>query len=107
LTFPLLLTAFSFQGAFAFYAGWNFIGWWLVLLFVPETKGKTLEELDAVFSVPTRTHAAYGLRQIPYFFGRYILRKPLKPEELYLRDDVDYEGSTFEQEQEHEQEKRA
>jgi hypothetical protein len=40
-----------------------------------------------VFSVPTRLHAAYGLRQIPYFFGRYILRRPLKPERLYEREE--------------------
>jgi hypothetical protein len=66
-TWPSLLTAFSPQGAFGWYAGWNIIGWWLVLLFLPETKGKTLEELDQVFSVPTHVHAAYGLRQIPYF----------------------------------------
>jgi hypothetical protein len=51
-----------------------------------ETKGKTLEELDQVFSVPTHVHAAYGLRQIPYFFGRYILRRDLKPERLYERE---------------------
>ena len=29
------------------------IGWVLILLFVPETKALTLEELDQVFSVPT------------------------------------------------------
>ncbi|GFF59857.1 putative MFS sugar transporter [Aspergillus udagawae] len=52
-----------------------------------ETKGKTLEELDQVFSVPTRFHAAYGLRQIPYFFKRYILRRQVKPEILYERED--------------------
>jgi hypothetical protein len=51
-----------------------------------ETKGKTLEELDQVFSVPTHVHAGYGLRQIPYFFGRYIMRRDLKPERLYERE---------------------
>ena len=50
ITWPSLQTAFTTQGAFAFYATWNLIGWVLVLLFVPETKGKTLEELDQVFS---------------------------------------------------------
>jgi hypothetical protein len=40
----------------------------LILLFVPETKALTLEELDTVFSVPSKTHAAYGLRQVPYAF---------------------------------------
>lgn len=54
-----------------------------------ETKGKTLEELDQVFSVPTHVHAAYGLRQIPYFFNRYFLRRNVQPEILYQREDED------------------
>jgi hypothetical protein len=89
VTWPSLQKAFTSQGAFAWYAAWNIIGWWLVLLFLPETKGKTLEELDQVFSVPTHVHAAYGLRQIPYFFHRFILRKDVQPEVLYQQADDD------------------
>ena len=55
---------------------------------MPETKGKTLEELDQVFSVPTHIHAAYGFRQIPYFFKRYLLRQHAEPERLYDNDDT-------------------
>ncbi|XRM38569.1 hypothetical protein ABZX51_001972 [Aspergillus tubingensis] len=87
ITWPSLRAAFTPQGAFSWYAGWCIVGWWLILMFMPETKGKTLEELDQVFSVPTRFHAAYGLRQIPYFFRRYILRQKIRPEILYERDD--------------------
>ncbi|KAL7650186.1 hypothetical protein ACMYSQ_011988 [Aspergillus niger] len=87
ITWPSLRAAFTPQGAFSWYAGWCIVGWWLILMFMPETKGKTLEELDQVFSVPTRFHAAYGLRQIPYFFRRYILRQKVRPEILYERDD--------------------
>jgi len=76
------------------------VGFFLVLFLVPETKGKTLEELDQVFSVPTRVHAAYGARQIPYFFRRYILRQDIQPEILYEKDDVIYEDSTFQGETE-------
>jgi MFS family permease len=102
ITWPSLQRAFKPQGAFGWYAAWNVIGWVLVLLFMPvscavadsygkriandvsqETKGKTLEELDHVFSVPTSVHAAYGLRQIPYFFKRYIFRQDVQPEQLY------------------------
>lgn len=39
-TWPMLLRAFKPQGAFGWYAAWCVIGWFLVLLFVPETKGK-------------------------------------------------------------------
>lgn len=57
--------------------------WFLILLFVRETKGKTLEELDQVFSVPARVHAAYGLRQIPYGIKKFILFQNPTPEQLY------------------------
>ena len=46
ITFPALLQAFTPQGAFGWYAGWNVIGFVLILLFLPETKALTLEELD-------------------------------------------------------------
>ncbi|ORY86659.1 and other transporter-domain-containing protein [Leucosporidium creatinivorum] len=84
LTFPRLLDAFTPSGAFGWYAAWNMIGWTLVLFFVPETKSLTLEELDQVFSVPTKSHAAYQARQVPYFIGKYIMRKDMgSPEQLY------------------------
>ena len=76
-------TAFTPQGAFSWYAVWNIIGFFLILTLLPETKGKTLEELDQVFSVPTKVHAAYGLRQLRYIVKRYILRKHVQPERLY------------------------
>lgn len=88
VTWPSMKAAWKPQGAFCWYAGWNIIGWWLVLLFMPETKGKTLEELDQVFSVSSQFHARYGLRQIPYFVKRYLLRRDVKPEVLYERDDM-------------------
>lgn len=88
ITWPSLQAAFTPQGAFGWYAAWNVVGFFLVLFFLPETKGKTLEELDQVFSVPTSKHAAYGLRQIPYFFNRYIFRRKVEPEILYQVEDV-------------------
>ncbi|KAI5300377.1 hypothetical protein KEM55_007806 [Ascosphaera atra] len=51
ISWPSMVHAFTHQGAFSFYAGWNVVGFVLVLFFVPETKGKTLEELDQVFSM--------------------------------------------------------
>lgn len=93
VTWPSMLTAFKPQGAFGWYAGWNVIGFFLVLLFVPETKEKTLEELDEVFDVSLRRQAAYGLKQVPYFFKRFVFRrkgveKPVVPheEEMVFRE---------------------
>lgn len=78
-TWPHLLTAFKPQGAFGWYAAWCIIGWVLVLLFVPETKALTLEELDQVFSVSTRKHASYQLRNAWWHFQVWFLRRKLQP----------------------------
>ena len=72
ITFPRLLGAFKPQGAFGWYAAWNIIGFVLVLLFLPETKGLSLEELDQVCSVPTRKHASYQLKALPNNIKKYI-----------------------------------
>jgi len=87
ITFPSLLNAFKPQGAFGFYAAWCCILWVLILLFVRETKGRTLEELDQVFAVPAHVHAAYGLRQIPYGIKKWLLRQNVQPEKLYETED--------------------
>jgi hypothetical protein len=101
ITFPLLLTSFTPQGAFGWYAGWCFVLFCkstflrrcmgrahigslvLIVMFVPETKGVTLEELDQVFGISTRHHAAYGLRQLGYIGRRYVLHQDVRPEPLY------------------------
>jgi len=100
VTWPSLLKAFKAQGAFSWYAVWNLIGFLGVLFFVPETKSKTLEELDQVFSVRTRDHAAYGARQVPYFFRRYVFRQDIEPEQLYEKEDVNYNDKSFSTEKE-------
>ncbi|OCH83653.1 general substrate transporter, partial [Obba rivulosa] len=52
ITFPPLLKAFKPEGAFGWYAAWNVAGFVLILLFVPETKALSLEELDQGTSPP-------------------------------------------------------
>lgn len=89
VTWPSLLKAFKPQGAFGWYAAWNLIGWFLVLILLPETKGRSLEELDAVFSVPTRSQIAHGLKEIPYFFNRYILRR----KNVHLAPLIDFDAA--------------
>lgn len=55
----------------------------MIFLFVPETKQRTLEELDYVFAVPTRTHMRYQVtKALPYFVRRWVLcdkRATLEP----------------------------
>ncbi|KAG8727634.1 hypothetical protein FRC11_012772 [Ceratobasidium sp. 423] len=89
ITFPRLLGAFTPQGAFGWYAAWNIVGWCLILLFVPETKALSLEELDQVFSVPTHTHATYQLREVPIWFRRNILRQNVERQpKLYEHEET-------------------
>lgn len=71
--------------AFGFYAGLNMVAFVVILFALPETKQRTLEELDYIFGVPTRRHAAYQLRiWCPWFVKRYVLfQKSAKLEPLY------------------------
>ncbi|OAP65430.1 hypothetical protein AYL99_01402 [Fonsecaea erecta] len=76
LTFPRILTALQSQGAFALYAGLNVVAVVLVFLFLPETRLKTLDELDEVFSVPTRTFVKYQtIEFLPWLVKRYVMRE--------------------------------
>jgi hypothetical protein len=59
-------------------------------LWLPETKQRTLEELDYVFSVPTRKHMAYQAGpNLSWWFNTTILRKKglVKPQLYKFGDD--------------------
>jgi hypothetical protein len=60
---------------------------------MPETKQRTLEELDYVFAVPTRTHMNYQLtKNLPWWWKRYILRQKHLPKPILYKFD-EYESS--------------
>lgn len=96
MSFPLILARFTPTGAFGFYAGLNVLAFCLIFLFVPETKQRTLEELDYIFAVPTRTFMRYQLsKALPYWIKTNILRKKgLKLEPLYHFDDIKEKDNT-------------
>ena len=76
LTFPRQLRAFSTAGAFGFYAAMNLIAFIMIFLWLPETKQRSLEELDYVFGVSTRRHMNFQLFEVlPWWFRTYILRR--------------------------------
>ncbi|KAJ5753953.1 uncharacterized protein N7511_008106 [Penicillium nucicola] len=76
LTFPRMTTVMTPTGAFGFYAGLNLIAWFMIFCFVRETKQLTLEELDQVFSVPTKKFIHYELTVwLPWFIKHYIFRQ--------------------------------
>ncbi|KAM0266944.1 hypothetical protein ACHAPA_006330 [Fusarium lateritium] len=83
-TWPALRRSFGDTGAFSWYGAWNIFGWVFCYFLLPETKNLTLEELDNVFSVSNREHAAYYMRKLPWYLKKYILRKDVSPfPELY------------------------
>jgi sugar porter (SP) family MFS transporter len=88
ISLPRMLQAFKPVGVFGFYAGMNFLAFWMIFFWLPETKQKTLEELDYVFAVPTRTHMKYQASEVgPYWVNRYIFRKKgLREPQLYKFD---------------------
>jgi len=88
ISLPRMLAAFTPTGVFGFYAGLNIVAFFLIFFFLYETKQRTLEELDYVFGVPTRTHAAFqGTKQFPWWFRRWVLmRKGEVEPELYHFD---------------------
>ena len=75
LTFPRLLAILGAEGAFMLYASLNVLAFFLVYLFVPETRMKTLHELDEVFAVSTRDFIALHALEYPsWLVRRYVLR---------------------------------
>lgn len=47
-----------------FYGGIAILGWFYQLFFMPETKDKTLEEIDLIFQKPTREIVAENWAQV-------------------------------------------
>lgn len=88
LTFPTMLEVLGAQASFGFYAGTNVLALIMIFLWVPETKQRTLEELDYVLSIPTNRHAKYQLEEmLPWWFKTSILRqKGLRQPQLYMDD---------------------
>ncbi|KAF3026458.1 hypothetical protein E8E14_012537 [Neopestalotiopsis sp. 37M] len=55
-----------------FYGGIAFIGWFYQILFMPETKDKTLEEIDLLFEKPTREIVAMNLKNTSEFMSNFF-----------------------------------
>jgi hypothetical protein len=79
ITLFRLLELINTWGVFFFYAGLNLVAFVLILLFVPETKGYTLEELDYVFGVPNKTFINHTLtKSVPYFVKHTVFRQDME-----------------------------
>ncbi|GME24414.1 Sugar/inositol transporter [Neofusicoccum parvum] len=85
LVFPRLTDALGNTGALGLFAGLNVVAFVMIFLWVPETKQRTLEELDSIFKVSTRQHMRYQITvTMPWFWQRYVLRKDVDKKPLYV-----------------------
>lgn len=93
ITFPLMLDRLGVIGSFGLYAGFNLVALVMIFLWLPETKQRTLEELDYIFAVPTKVFMKYQVtKTLPYWIKRWILmRKDVELEPLYQLDIADHE----------------
>lgn len=73
-SWPKLVEVFGNTGAFCWYASWNIFGWVFAYFLLPETKNRTLEELDSVFSMTNREHSGYFLKKLPWYLRKYTGR---------------------------------
>ncbi|PSR90338.1 major facilitator superfamily transporter sugar [Coniella lustricola] len=55
-----------------FYGGIAILGWFYQLLFMPETKDKTLEEIDLLFERPTRDIVAENVKNVSQSMANFV-----------------------------------
>lgn len=91
ITFPLMLARLGVIGSFGLYALFNLLALVMIFLWLPETKQRTLEELDYIFAVPTRVFMRYQVtKALPWWFNRWVLfRRDATLEPLYTLDIAD------------------
>lgn len=66
-----------------FYGGIAVLGWFYQIIFMPETKNKTLEEIDDLFSQPTSVIVKKNMKQTAQIIrdlSRFRLKKVFSPE---------------------------
>ncbi|KKY22843.1 putative sugar transporter [Diplodia seriata] len=84
--FPRLTDALGNTGALGLFAGLNVLAFVMIFLWVPETKQRTLEELDSIFKASTRKHMRYQVTvTLPWLWKRYVLlQKGAERESFYV-----------------------
>ncbi|KAI0467515.1 sugar transporter-domain-containing protein [Xylaria cf. heliscus] len=83
--FPSIYAGLHDGGTLGLFAGLNLIAFALVFLLVEETKRRSLEDLDGIFTVRKSRFTRYQVMEyLPWFFRRYVLGRQVPRPELYL-----------------------
>lgn len=94
MTSPRLDLKFTTKGTLGFFASLNLVAFVLVFLFLPETRLISLEDLDKVFSRPTKIHVRHQVNKVPWAIKTVLRKKPgpylgfVRPEGQLLDHDV-------------------
>ncbi|KEY66627.1 hypothetical protein S7711_01922 [Stachybotrys chartarum IBT 7711] len=85
-TWPKMMQTMTPAGGFYFYAAWNVFGFIFTFFLLPETKNRTLEELDSVFAIKNRDHARWHAEYLRCRVRKLLgLEVPaVEPVELHL-----------------------
>lgn len=82
LVFPMLQHQIGTTGSLCIFSGLNVVAFILVYLFVPETRRRTLEELQFTFDLRTRWHVQYRAHYIRHHITKnrwkYLTRQKVK-----------------------------
>ncbi|EFX04626.1 major facilitator superfamily transporter sugar [Grosmannia clavigera kw1407] len=97
--FSAMQTAMTRTGlTLGFYGGIAVLGWFYQLLFMPETKDKTLEEIDVLFQQPTGELVAENIQNISrslanFFGGRWGKKasSPVPPVSAHKKEEMEDE----------------
>ncbi|XP_039056939.1 probable polyol transporter 6 [Hibiscus syriacus] len=65
MSFISIYEAITIGGAFFIFAGVSVVAWWFFYFLLPETKGRTLEEIETLFSKNTARHGNPSLEIQP------------------------------------------
>lgn len=71
LVFPFLMHSIGTTASLSIFAGLNIVAFFMVYLFVPETRMRTLEELQYTFDLPIRWHVNYRVTYIQEHVRKY------------------------------------
>lgn len=89
--------AFSKVGLIGFYGAIAIVGWFYQVLFMPETKNKTLEQIDLIFSQPTRELVQDNLKgaiettsDLVHFRWGRVFKPPLDDDEMRPKQDEEF-----------------